>query len=291
MTPGRGPGYAAAVRKTHSLPVALTIAGSDSGGGAGLQADLKTFASLGVHGTSVVTCVTAQNPRRVLGLQPVSLALVRQQLEALFAELPPRAAKTGLLFSAEIIREVIPFFSNRTRVPIIIDPVMLATSGARLLQHSGVDLLRDKLFPLAALITPNKHEAEVLLEMRIEDEEDLRVAARRIRSQFGCAALVKGGHLRGGDQAVDIFFDGRTELMLSARFIKGRRTHGTGCSYSAAIAGYCALGYQLAESVSLAKEYITQAIAQASPLGRHSALNHFWSKGRVRKARSLSDPR
>ena len=283
MTPGDTNGYNDAVRKLHSLPVALTIAGSDSGGGAGLQADLKTFAALGVHGTSVVTCVTAQNPRRVLGLEPLSRGLVRRQLEALFAELPPRAAKTGMLYSSEIIREVVPFFAGRAAVPLIIDPVIVATSGARLLQNSAVDLLREKLFPLAALVTPNKDEAEVLLKMKIEDQEGLRAAAREIHSRFGCAALVKGGHLRGGNLAVDIFFDGNTELMLSAPFIRGRKPHGTGCTYSAAIAAYCALGFALIKAVPLAKEYITHAISRASIVGRYLALNHFWSPKRARK--------
>ena len=266
------------MRKTSTRPVALTIAGSDSGGGAGLQADLKTFAALGVHGTSAITCVTAQNPRGVTGIQVISASIVRRQLEAIFTELPPAACKTGMLFSAELIRVVVKFFQSAPRPPLIVDPVMVATSGARLLQPSAIRLLRDRLLPVATLVTPNLDEAELLLGLRITDEEGLRAAARLLWKNFGCAALVKGGHLRGTRLAVDIFYDGRTELLLSAPFIPGRSTHGTGCTYSAAIAAHCALGRPLTGAVTRAKDFITQAIAQSVRVGRHDALNCSWQK-------------
>ena len=261
--------------KRSSLPIALTIAGSDSGGGAGIQADLKTFAALGVHGTSAITCLTAQNPRGVLGIQAVSAKLVRQQIEAVFAELPPTACKTGMLYSTEIIRVVTELFGHGKRPPLIVDPVMVATSGAALLKPSAVRTACEELLPLAALVTPNLDEAELLLGVKIRDEEGLRSAARDIVERFGCPALVKGGHLKGRREAVDIFYDGKTELLLSAPFVRGVSTHGTGCTYSAAIAAYLAHGERLTDAVESAKEFITQAIAKSQRIGRHFALDWF----------------
>ncbi len=261
--------------KRSPLPIALTIAGSDSGGGAGIQADLKTFAALGVHGTSTVTCLTAQNPRGVTSVQAASAKMVRQQIEAVFAELPPAACKTGMLYSTEIIRVVTGFFRHGTPPPLIVDPVMVATSGAALLKPSAVRAICEELLPLAALVTPNLDEAELLLDVKIRDEEGLRSAAREIVRRFGCAALVKGGHLRGTREAVDVFFDGKSELLLSAPFVRGVSTHGTGCTYSAAITAYLARGKRLPDAVQGAKEFITQAIANSQRIGRHFALNWF----------------
>jgi hydroxymethylpyrimidine/phosphomethylpyrimidine kinase len=258
--------------KRAHLPIALTIAGSDSGGGAGIQADLKTFAALGVHGTSAITCITAQNPKRVLGIQACRLEIVRQQLEAVFAELPPAAVKTGMLYSAEIIRVVSRFIKRRPRTVLVVDPVMVSTSGARLLKASAIELLKRDLLPLASVVMPNLDEAEVLMGEKLRSVEDLREAARALHREFGCAALVKGGHLRGLKEAVDIFYDGRQELLLSAPFILGVSTHGTGCTYSAAVAGYLARGHSLSQAVQLAKEYITQAIAQSQVAAGHSIL-------------------
>jgi hydroxymethylpyrimidine/phosphomethylpyrimidine kinase len=256
-----------------NIPSALTIAGSDSGGGAGLQADLNTFAALGVHGTSAVTCITAQHPRRVRAIEPCAPRIVRRQIEAIFEELPPAAVKTGMLFSSELVRVVIDFFKRGRQPPLVVDPVLIATSGARLLKASALGLLRNDLLPLAILVTPNRAEAEILASKRIGSVDDMRVAAREIQSRYGCAALVKGGHLSGLAQAVDIFFDGRTELLLSAPFIKGVRTHGTGCAYSAAITGYLALGYGLPRAVERAKHYITRAIAQHRVVHGHAVLH------------------
>jgi hydroxymethylpyrimidine/phosphomethylpyrimidine kinase len=260
--------------KRRQLPIALTIAGSDSGGGAGIQADLKTFASLGVHGTSAITCVTAQNPKGVLGIQPCRPAIVEQQLEAVYAELPPQAVKTGMLYSAEIIRTVSGFLKRAPRTALVVDPVMVSTSGARLLKPSAIELLKRELLPLASVVMPNLDEAEVLVGGRLRSVEDLRMAARWLQERFGCAALVKGGHLRGLREAADVFYDGRQELLLLAPFVRGVSTHGTGCTYSAAVAGYLARGYALARAVQLAKEYITQAIARSRTAGRHSVLRH-----------------
>lgn len=256
--------------------MALTIAGSDSGGGAGIQADLKTFAALGVHGTTAITCVTAQNPRGVRAIQACRETLVRQQIEAVFEEFPPRAVKTGMLFSRGIIRVVAKFFGASNRPPLVVDPVMVATSGARLLRPAAVRALQDELLPLAALVTPNLDEAVILTGRPLESVEDLRWAAREIHRRFGCAVLVKGGHLRGLREAADLFFDGETELLLSAPRVAGFSTHGTGCTYSAAIAGYRALGLALPRAVEMAKNHITQSIAQGLRAAAHDVLNPFW---------------
>jgi hydroxymethylpyrimidine/phosphomethylpyrimidine kinase len=264
------------VPKPHAMPVALTIAGSDSGGGAGIQADLKTFAALGVHGTSAITCVTAQNPKRVLAIQPCRPEMVRRQIETVFEELPPAAVKTGMLYSTEIIRVVAGFFKSNYDIPLVVDPVMISTSGSRLLQPSAIKLLKKELLPRTTLVTPNLDEARILTGRNLKSIEDLRWAAKQIHREFGCAALVKGGHLRNSAEAVDIFFDGEKELLLTAPFVKGVRTHGTGCTYSAAITGFLALGDALPKAAARAKEYISQAIAQSQTAGRHSVLNPFW---------------
>ncbi len=262
-------------------PVALTIAGSDSGGGAGIQADLKTFAALGVHGASAIACLTAQNPRRVLAVETCSPGILRQQIEAVFEEMPPAAVKTGMLFSAENVRAVAEFFKSRDaaaqrpRPPLVVDPVMVSTSGAVLLKPAAIKILTEKLLPLATLATPNLHEAEILTGRKLVSVEDLRAAAREIHARFGCAALIKGRHLKNAREAVDIYFDGRTEWLLSAPFIKGVRTHGTGCTCSAAIAGYLARGCNLPQSVKRAKEFVTHAIAQSRRVGKHFVLDNF----------------
>jgi hydroxymethylpyrimidine/phosphomethylpyrimidine kinase len=265
------------------IPVALTIAGSDSGGGAGIQADLKTFAALGVHGASAIACLTAQNPRRVLGVEPCSPKMLRQQIEAVFAELPPQAVKTGMLFSVQNIRVVANFFSNsklKTKnLKLIVDPVMVSTSGARLLQPAAEKILREKLLPLAALITPNLDEAEILAEQKIRTPEQMRAAARKIRSLYGCAVLLKGGHLKNSRMAIDVFFDGETELLLSAPFVRGVSTHGTGCTYSAAICAALALGHALPHAVEIGKNFITAAIADSYKIGRHFALGQIKNSG------------
>ena len=265
------------VRK--KLPVALTIAGSDSGGGAGIQADLKTFAALGVHGTSAIACLTAQNPKRVLAVGPCSPKMLSQQIEAVFEELSPAAVKTGMLFSAENIRVVANFFRNSKlktkKLKLVVDPVMVSTSGARLLQPAAEKILREKLLPLAALVTPNLDEAEILAGQKISTPEDLRSAARKIHSRFGCAVLVKGGHLKNSLMAIDIFFDGEAELLLSAPFVKGVSTHGTGCTYSAAICAALALGHNLPHAVEIGKNFITTAISNSYHIGKYFALGQL----------------
>ena len=261
------------MRRFPRRPIALTIAGSDSGGGAGIQADLKVFSALGVHGTTAITCLTAQNPTGVFGIQPATPKMVRQQMEAVFAELPPKAVKTGMLFSTAIIREVVRMFSAKGMPPLVVDPVMVATSGAKLLKPSAIRTMLDELLPLAAVATPNLDEAEILVGHPVRTIEALRAAAREIHGRFGCAALVKGGHLSDRREAVDFFYDGRTELMMSAPFVRGVSTHGTGCTYSAAITAHLALGQNLAQAVARAKETITNSIAGSVKVGQHWALS------------------
>lgn len=306
--------------KRKTLPIALTIAGSDSGGGAGIQADLKTFAALGVHGTSAIACLTAQNPRRVLGVEACSPKMLRQQIEAVFEELTPRAVKTGMLFSVENILAVAGIFSrggrsspspqrgegrgaeakiSRSKLktphpsplsawagrgrkhfpPLVVDPVMVSTSGARLLKPSAEKTLKEKLLPLATLVTPNLDEAEILAGQKISSPEKMREAARKIHAEFGCAVLLKGGHLKNCREALDVFFDGETELLLTAPFVRGVSTHGTGCTYSAAICAALALGHDLPSAVEIGKNFITAAIAGSYQIGSHFALNPVKSSG------------
>ncbi len=254
------------------LPSALTIAGSDSGGGAGIQADLKTFAALEVHGTSVITCLTAQNPRETLAIEPVRTGMVALQLEAVFAELPPSAAKTGMLYSRLVIEVVAEFLQEHRAVPVVVDPVMVSTAGARLLRtQAALQALESRLLPLARLVTPNLDEARILAGVDVLEPEDLRRAARVLRDRYGCAALVKGGHL-DAREAVDVFWDGRNEMLLRAPRIRAVSPHGTGCTYAAAIAAYLAKGMPLIRAVEYAKGYITRAIAGSGRVGVHSVL-------------------
>jgi hydroxymethylpyrimidine kinase/phosphomethylpyrimidine kinase len=256
----------------EQLPCALTIAGSDSGAGAGIQADLKTFAALGVHGTSAITCITAQNPSRVLGIQPCTTSMVRTQLESVFSELPPRAVKSGMLYSRSIIHTVAEYL-RRHRTPLVVDPVMVSTSGARLLKTPGISTLCSELLPLATIMTPNLEETELLVAETVRSVQDMRRAAKNLHERFGCAVLVKGGHLRGLREAVDIFFDGSEELLLTAPFVPGVKTHGTGCTYSAAITAGLARDVSLSRAVEQAKQFISQAIAESRMVGRHHVLH------------------
>lgn len=258
-------------RPRPKLPIALTIAGSDSGGGAGIQADLKTFAALGVHGASAITCLTAQNPKRVLGIEPCSPAMLRRQLEAIFQELPPAAIKTGMLFSASNVK-IVAGFLEKSIAPLVVDPVLISTSGTRLLQPAALKIVMDRLLPLATLVTPNLSEAEILSGQPISSLPEMGVAAWQIHSRWGCAVLIKGGHLRGSRDARDLFYDGKNGVILSAPFVKSLRTHGTGCVYSAAICAALAQGQPLLPAVRMGKQFITQAIHHSYRIGKHFSL-------------------
>ena len=243
-------------------PVALTIAGSDSCGGAGLQADLRVFAALGVRGASVVAAVTAQNAKRVRAVEAVKPAMVGEQLAAVFEGDKPKAAKTGMLLTARNVEAVADWFSKR-RMPLVVDPVMLSTSGTVLLKPSAVKALQKKLLPVAKLVTPNVPEAEALTGLRIRKPEDLRTAAHALYEQHGCAVLVKGGHLRGLNEAVDVLFDGRDEWLFALPRVKGRTMHGTGCIYSAAITVGLAMGLSLQKAVDQGKEFVFSEIVNS----------------------------
>jgi hydroxymethylpyrimidine/phosphomethylpyrimidine kinase len=260
-------------RRHAAWPIALTIAGSDSGGGAGLQADLKVFQSLRTHGTTAITCLTAQNPAGVTAVEPVSPEFLRAQLLAVFSELRPAAAKSGMLWSVELVREVVRWWTTPHQPPLVVDPVMIATSGSVLLRPDAVAAIRDELLPLAAIATPNLDEAAHLLGSPLNSVDDLRAAARELHARHRCAFLVKGGHLKNSAKAVDIFWDGTRELILAAPFVHGVSTHGTGCTYSAAIAAHLARGHSLPSAVRAAKETITRAISDSVRIGAHWALH------------------
>jgi hydroxymethylpyrimidine/phosphomethylpyrimidine kinase len=259
--------------KRERRPVVLTIAGSDSGGGAGIQADLKTFEAHGVHGASVVTTITAQNPGGVTGVQPIAPAMVALQIKAVLDGLDPKAAKTGMLYSAAIIDAVATALARSRDLRLVVDPVMVATSGAVLLKPNALRAMKRRLFPRATLLTPNLDEAALLLGRRLATLDDLRVAARDLHAEHRVAVLMKGGHLRGMRQAVDLFYDGRSERLLASRFLRGVSTHGTGCTYAAAIAANLGRGRTLIEAIVEAKRYIAGAIAGTVRIGRFEALN------------------
>lgn len=258
-------------------PIALTIAGSDSGGGAGIQADLKTFSALGAYGASVLTAVTAQNTRTVSAVELLSPALITAQLEAVFADLPPHAVKIGMLGNADNTEAVAAFLRRHAGTPVVVDPVMVAKSGDKLLHDSAIAALRDELLPLATLITPNLPEAGVLLGRNIDDAQAMTRAAEELLA-LGCrAVLLKGGHLAGA-HSNDLFTDGVQTLWLPAPRHPGRNTHGTGCTLSSAVTAHLAHGHALPDAVTRSKAYIQAAIAAADTLhiGQgHGPVHHF----------------
>ncbi len=263
----------------EEVPVALTVAGSDCSAGAGLQADLKTFHALGVYGLTAVTCVVAEVPGRVGRIQAVDPDNLREQIELMLASFPVAAVKTGLLFSPEVVEVVADIFARRAaQIPLVIDPVMMATSGDALLEPEAVAIYRARLFPLATLITPNMSEAAALTNLPVRDLEEMRVSGAKLQAEFGAKVLVKGGHLRGG-RATDLLFDGGPSAQeFSAPFVTGVSTHGTGCTYSAAIVAGLAHGLPLAEAIARAKEFVSRAIAEhfswETAAGPLHALNH-----------------
>ena len=254
----------------NNLQVALTIAGSDSGGGAGLQADLRVFQAAGVHGTSVVTAITAQNPKKVRAAEPVEAKLVQQQLEAVFDGFTIKAAKTGMLLAASNVEVIAEWFIKR-KIPLVVDPVMVSTSGTVLLKAKAIKSLHKKLLPLAALVTPNICEAEQLTGMKIRKGSEQQTAARVLYEFCGCAVLLKGGHL-SGKQADDVYFDGEELKVLSAKRVKGRDLPGTGCFYSGWITAELAKGKSLLTAIRAAKKRMTAAIGNSHRVGRQSLL-------------------
>jgi hydroxymethylpyrimidine/phosphomethylpyrimidine kinase len=255
------------------LPVALTIAGSDSGGGAGIQADLKTFAALGVHGTSAITAITAQNTLGVTDIMELPPALVAAQIEAVMLDIGAQAAKTGMLSSAEIIEVVSTAIARHNIRNLVVDPVMVAKGGARLLRDDAVNALRVLLLPLAMVVTPNLPEAEVLLGRPIRTLDERRQAARDLVALGAHAAVVKGGHT-DEQLSIDHYFDGTELVELQSPRIATANTHGSGCVFSAAIAAELAKGSDSLAAVHKAKEFITGAIERSLEVGRgHGPVN------------------
>lgn len=254
----------------------LTIAGSDSGGGAGIEADLKTFAALGVYGMAAVTAVTAQNTCGVFGVHVLPPETVAQQIDVVAEDIGVNAAKTGMLANAAIIEAVADSLARNAIETLVVDPVMVAKSGDALLEPAARDALIERLVPRAFLLTPNVPEAEVLSGESIADEAGLRRAAERIHGLGPRYVLMKGGHLDTRD-AVDHLFDGETFQTFTAPRIDTPNTHGTGCTFSAAIAAFLGQGIEVAEAVRRAKAYLTEAIRHGLSLGRgHGPLNHAW---------------
>ncbi len=258
------------------VATALTIAGSDSGGGAGIQADLKTFAALGVYGTSAITAITAQNTCGVDAVQAVDADIVAAQIRTVASDIPIGAAKTGMLFSSDIIRAVASAVRAVNLPFLVVDPVMVATSGDRLLQPDAEAGLQNEIIPLATVVTPNLAEAEVLTGTKVHTLDDMRAAAEHLVAQGAAAVVVKGGH--AVTKATDVFYDGNRMELLESVVIDTTSTHGTGCTFSAAICAYLARGATLLEAVRRAKAYLTGALQNADPIGQGSGpVGHFWN--------------
>ncbi|GAB1724999.1 MAG: Hydroxymethylpyrimidine/phosphomethylpyrimidine kinase [Nitrospira sp.] len=254
----------------------LSIAGSDSGGGAGIQADLKAMSANGVYAMSVITAITAQNTEEVADVFELPISIIAAQLDAIFDDFDVAAVKTGMLSSADIISTVVKLLKPQQVKNLVVDPVMIAKGGQPLLRPDAIDTLKSALFPLALLVTPNVHEAQQLSGIEITSLADARRAAKVIR-QFGCAnVLIKGGHLQK-DRGTDLLYDGRFFNMFKGEFIDTPHTHGTGCTFASAIAAHIARGKTVPDAVQTAKTYLTEAIRHSLAIGHGKGpTNHFY---------------
>ena len=259
------------------MRTALTIAGSDSSAGAGIQADLKTFAAHGVYGTSAITAITAQNTLGVIEAEALSADLVTAQIEAVMADIGAHAAKTGMLANAAIVEAVAAAIEDLEIPLVVVDPVMVATSGHTLLDDEAVGAMKAELLSQAFVVTPNVPEAEVLAQREIHTEDDLRDAARRIHALGARAVLIKGGHFPSAD-VIDLLYDGHRFTEFRAERVESTSTHGTGCTFAAALTAHLAIGRPLEEAIPLAQQFVAGAIRNAPGLGKgHGPLGHFWS--------------
>ncbi|MBD2345586.1 bifunctional hydroxymethylpyrimidine kinase/phosphomethylpyrimidine kinase [Anabaena subtropica] len=260
------------------VPVALTIAGSDSGGGAGIQADLRTFAFHCVHGTSAITCVTAQNTLGVSRVDAIPPEAVAAQIQAVVEDIGVEAAKTGMLLNQEIIATVAQQVEALEIKNLVVDPVMVSRTGAQLIDDDAIKTLRQQLIPLAVMITPNKYEAQILSGLQINSLDDMRAAAQVIhRNLKAKAVLVKGGGMQGNIRGVDILFDGQHLETLTTKQVDTKNTHGTGCTLSAAIASNLAKGQDLLQAVTQAKQYVTTALTYSLNIGQgQGPVGHFF---------------
>lgn len=258
------------------IPVSLTIAGSDSGGGAGIQADLKTFSALGTFGCSVITAVTAQNTTGVYGIHEIPLDIIESQIDAVLNDLNPNVIKTGMLASIEVIKLISEKIKSSKTKNIVVDPVMIAKGGDKLIQDNAIGHLISELLPLSTVVTPNIPEAEVLSHMSINNTQDIESAAKIIHKMGPDFVVIKGGH-SNDSKSNDIIFDGQKFTTLEANRILTTNTHGTGCTYASAIAAGLAKNYSVEKSVKEAKDYVTEAIKNEPGLGNgHGPLNHFF---------------
>lgn len=256
------------------MKTALTIAGSDSGGGAGIQADLKAFSALGVFGMSVITAITAQNTREVRGVQNIDLGMIQAQIEAVFDDIEVGAVKIGMLSSPDVVEVVAKTLKGYNPTYIVLDPVMISKAGHHLLEEDAISALKEKMIPLATMITPNIPEAEVLIGKKIVTEEEMKAACLDIHALGAKTVLLKGGHLDGDPN--DLFYDGESFHWFPEKRIETKNTHGTGCTLGSAITANLAKGHTLVEAVQLAKTYITKAIAHSLDIGKgHGPVHHF----------------
>ncbi|MBW4650988.1 MAG: bifunctional hydroxymethylpyrimidine kinase/phosphomethylpyrimidine kinase [Kastovskya adunca ATA6-11-RM4] len=259
------------------IPVALTIAGSDSGGGAGIQADLRTFSFHCVHGTSALTCVTAQNTQGVTRVDALPVAAVVAQIEAVVQDIGVQATKTGMLLNQEIIEAVAAQVEALKLPNLVVDPVMVSRTGAQLIDNEAVASLRDVLIPKALIVTPNRYEAQILSGLQIHTLDDMRAAAQRIYQLGAPIVLVKGGGMMGSLRGVDVLFDGKKLETLTTTLVETQNNHGTGCTLSSAIAANLALGKEPLTAVRLAKDYVTTALQYALDIGEGSGpVGHFF---------------
>jgi hydroxymethylpyrimidine/phosphomethylpyrimidine kinase len=260
-----------------AVPVALTIAGSDSGGGAGIQADLRTFAMHKVHGTSAITCVTAQNTLGVTRVDALPPEAIAAQVQAVVDDIGIQAAKTGMLLNTGIIEQVAQTLEPLALKTLVVDPVMVSRSGVQLIDDDAIACLRSRLIPLAAVLTPNRYEAQILSGLEIHSLSQMQAAAEKIYALGATAVLVKGGGMAGDLRGIDVLFDGDRLLILRTEQIHTQDTHGTGCTLSAAIAANLALGHSLKSSVRLAKDYVTTALRYALRIGGgQGPVGHFF---------------
>jgi hydroxymethylpyrimidine/phosphomethylpyrimidine kinase len=258
-------------------PVALTIAGSDSGGGAGIQADLRTFSFHQVHGTSALTCVTAQNTLGVTRVDALAPEAVIAQIEAVVADIGVQSAKTGMLLNQEIIEAVAGYLSAQPIAQLVVDPVMVSRTGAKLIDEGAIAALTTQLLPLATVLTPNRYEAQILADMQIETLADMQSAAKKIQALGPDAVIVKGGGFDNELQGIDVWFDGGQLETLETELVDTPNTHGTGCTLSSAIAANLAKGKPPLDAAIAAKHYVTQALKHSLSIGQgQGPVGHFY---------------
>ncbi|AFD08810.1 bifunctional hydroxymethylpyrimidine kinase/phosphomethylpyrimidine kinase [Solitalea canadensis] len=272
--------------KQYKYPVVLTIAGSDSGGGAGIQADLKTFSALGCFGTSAITAITVQNTLGVTAIHSIPVDIVKGQIKAVIDDLKPQAIKIGMVHSAELAKGIAEILLKEPSIPVVLDPVMISTSGHKLIEDETVDVLTSHLFPLATVITPNLDEAAVLTGVKLDNVDDMQKAAIKLL-ETGCrSVLVKGGHLKS-KVLYDVFVDANgNELVFEGEFIQSNNVHGTGCTLSSAIGAYLARGERLNVAISLARDYIKEVIEAGKDVRTgegNGPLNHFFNPQKLIK--------